>query len=157
MTINSTRSLLHFPLRATLAAFAAILFAGCASVTTAPKTPPAATVRLQLKSVAYYGSTTAGKGTLNFQGQRRNFTISSVGVGGTGGQAISATGKVYNLSKLSDFTGKYRGVSRGLTLMEGKMYARLTNDSGVVIYLAGDTAGLASSGGIQSFQINLTN
>ena len=140
-----------------MAALATLLFAGCASMTTPPPTPPAATVRLQLMSIAYYGSATTGSGTLNYQGQRRNFTISSVGVGGTGGQNISATGKVYNLSNLSNFAGKYRGVSRGLTLMEGKMYARLTNDNGVVIYLTGDTQGLASSSGIQSFQINLTN
>ncbi len=147
---------IRFPLKAALAGLGAILIVGCASMTTAPKTPPAATVTLQLKSVAYYGSAATGMGTLNYQGQRRNFTISSVGVGGTGGQNISATGKVYNLSQVSDLEGNYRGVSRGLTLMEGKMYARLTNENGVVIYLTGETEGLASSTGVQSFKIALT-
>jgi outer membrane immunogenic protein len=144
-------------IRIALGGLAALLVAGCAATTTAPNTQPAATLSLQLKSVAYYGSAMRGTGVLNFQGQRRNFTISSVGIGGTGGQNISATGKVFNLTNLSAFNGGYRGVSRGLTLMEGKMYAKLTNEKGVVIYLTGDTKGLATSGGVQQFQINLTN
>src|SRR6266480_5670053 len=104
-------------------AFASITFlfiAGCASMTQAPSTQPSATVSIREWSAAYYGSATAGKGTLNYNGQRHRFTISGVGVGGAGGQKISATGKVYNLNRLSDFSGRYRGVSRGLTLIEGK-------------------------------------
>lgn len=127
---------------------------GCASVTNAPNTPPAATVRIQQVSAAYYGSATNGQGTLYFQGQRRSFRISSVGVGGTGGLKISATGKVYGLTHTSQFPGSYRGVSRGLTLMEGKMYAKLTNPNGVVVYLTGQTEGLASSAGVQTYQIS---
>jgi len=118
---------------------------------------PSATVRIREWSAAYYGSATAGKGTLNYNGQRHRFTISGVGVGGAGGQKISATGKVYNLNNLSDFSGRYRGVSRGLTLIEGKMHAKLTNGKGVVMYLAGETEGLASSMGAQAFEVNLTD
>ncbi len=133
------------------------LIAGCASMTQAPSTPPAATVRIQEWSAAYYGSAAAGKGTLYYNGQRHHFTISGVGVGGAGGQKISATGKVYNLNNLRDFSGTYRGVSRGLTLIEGKMHAKLTNGNGVVMYLAGETEGLASSMGVQAFEVSLTD
>src|SRR6266404_9320136 len=135
-------------------AFASITFlfiAGCASMTQAPSMgAPSATVRIREWSAAYYGSATAGKGTLNYNGQRHRFTISGVGVGGAGGQKISATGKVYNLNNLSDFSGTYRGISRGLTLIEGKMHAKLTNGNGVVMYLAAQTEGLASSMGVQA-------
>ena len=86
-----------------------------------------------------------------------HFTISGVGVGGAGGQKISATGKVYNLNNLSSFSGTYHGVSRGLTLIEGKMHAKLSNGNGVAMYLAGETEGLASSMGAQAFEVNLTN
>jgi hypothetical protein len=134
-----------------------LLIAGCASMTQAPSTPPSATVRIREWSAAYYGSAAAGKGTLYYNGGRHHFTISGVGVGGAGGQKISATGKVYNLNNLSDFSGRYRGVSRGLTLIEGKMHAKLTNGSGVVMYLAGETEGLASSMGAQAFEVNLTD
>ncbi len=140
-------------------AFASItilLIAGCASMTQAPSTPPSATVSIREWSAAYYGSAAAGKGTLYYHG-RHHFTISGVGVGGAGGQKISATGKVYNLNNLSNFSGRYRGVSRGLTLIEGKMHAKLTNGNGVVMYLAGQTEGLASSMGAQAFEVNLTN
>jgi hypothetical protein len=133
-----------------------LLIAGCASMTQAPSTPPSATVRIQEWSAAYYGSAAAGKGTLYFHG-RHHFTISGLGAGGMGAQKISATGKVYNLNNLSDFSGTYHGISRGLTLIEGKMHAKLTNQNGVTMYLAAETEGLASSMGAQAFEVNLTN
>ena len=126
-------------------------------MTTAPSTPPAATVRIQEWSAAYYGSAAAGKGTLYYNGQRHHFTISGLGVGGMGGQKVSATGKVYNLNSLHDFPGTYHGISQGLTLIEGKMHAKLTNGNGVVMYLAGQTEGLASSMGAQAFEVSLTD
>jgi hypothetical protein len=140
-----------------LASITLILIAGCASMTQAPSTTPSATVSIREWSAAYYGSVATGKGTLNYNGQRHRFTISGAGVGGAGGQKISATGTVYNLNKLSDFNGTYHGISRGLTLIEGKMHAKLTNQNGVTMYLAGETEGLASSMGAQAFEVNLTN
>ena len=135
-----------------------LLIAGCASMTQAPNTAaPSATVRIREWSAAYYGSAAAGKGSLYYNGQQHHFTISGLGAGGMGGQKISATGKVYNLNNLSDFSGSYRGVSRGLTLIEGKMHAKLTNGNGVVMYLAGATEGLASSVGVQAFEVTLTD
>src|SRR5437868_15157366 len=148
---------MKLPIKSTLACFAAYVIGGCASTTTAPSTPPAATLRIQEWTAAYYGSAAAGKGTLYYNGQRHHFTISGLGAGGMGGQKVSATGKVYNLNDLSDFSGRYRGVSRGLTLIEGKMLAKLTNGNGVVMYLAGETEGLASSMGAQAFEVTLTN
>jgi hypothetical protein len=133
-----------------------LLIAGCASMTQAPSTPPSATVSIQEWSAAYYAQAESGKGTLYYQGRHR-FTISGGGVGGSGAQKVSATGKVYNLNRLSDFSGTYHGISRGLTLIEGKMHAKLTNQNGVVMYLAGETEGLASSLGAQAFEVNLRN
>ena len=134
-----------------------LLIASCASMTQAPSTPPSATVSIREWSAAYYGSVAKGKGTLYYNGQGHHFTISGLGAGGMGGQKISATGKVYNLNNLSDFSGSYRGVSRGLTLIEGKMHAKLTNGNGVTMYLAGATEGLASSMGVQAFEVTLTD
>jgi hypothetical protein len=74
-----------------------------------------------------------------------------------GGQKVSATGKVYNMNNLQDFAGTYQGVSQGLTLIEGTMHAKLTNGNGVVMYLAGETEGLASSIGVQAFEVKLTD
>ena len=134
-----------------------LLLAACASTTTAPSGPSSATVSIREWSAAYYAQAESGKGTLYYRGQRHRFTISGGGVGGSGAQKVSATGKVYNLNRLSDFSGAYHGISRGLTLIEGKMHAKLTNQNGVVMYLAGQTEGLASSLGAQAFQVSLTN
>jgi hypothetical protein len=134
-----------------------LLIAACSSMTQAPSTTPSATVRIQEWSAAYYAQAETGKGTLYYNGGRHHFTISGGGVGGSGAQKVSATGKVYNLNRLSDFPGTYHGISRGLTLIEGKMHAKLTNQNGVVMYLAGQTEGLASSLGAQAFEVNLTD
>jgi hypothetical protein len=140
-----------------LASITLLLTAGCASMTQAPSTTPSATVSIREWSAAYYAQAETGKGTLYYQGGRHHFTISGGGVGGSGAQKVSATGKVYNLNRLSDFSGTYHGISRGLTLIEGKMHAKLTNQNGVVMYLSGQTEGLASSLGAQAFEVNLTN
>ena len=134
-----------------------LLIAGCASMTQAPSTAPSATVRIREWSAAYYAQAETGKGTLYFNGQSHHFTISGGGVGGSGAQKVSATGKVFNLHRLSDFSGTYHGISRGLTLINGQMHAKLTNQNGVTMYLAGQTEGLASSLGAQAFEVNLTN
>jgi hypothetical protein len=140
-----------------LASITLLFIASCASMTQAPSTPPSATVRIREWSAAYYGQAEAGKGTLYYNGRRHHFTISGGDVGGSGVQKVSATGKVYNLNRLSDFSGTYHGISRGLTLIEGKMHAKLTNGNGVVMYLAGQTEGLASSLGAQAFEVQLTD
>ena len=158
MKTKLIRLRMKLPINPALACFAAVfLIGGCASTTTAPSTPPAATVRIQEWTAAYYGSAAAGKGTLYYNGQRHHFTISGLGAGGIGGQKVSATGKVYNLNNLRDFAGTYRGISGGLTLIEGKMHAKPTNGNGVVMYLAGETEGLASSMGVQAFEVSLTH
>ena len=144
-------------INSTVVSITLLLIAGCASMTTAPSVPPAATVEIREWSAAYYGSAAVGKGTLYYNGQRHHFTISGLGAGGAGAQKVSATGKVYNLNRLSDFSGTYQGISRGLTLIEGKMHAKLTNGNGVVMYLAGETEGIASSIGVQAFEVTLTN
>src|SRR6478735_2000736 len=149
MKINFTNSI--------FASLTFLLIAGCASMTQAPSTTPSATVSIHEWSAAYYAQAEHGKGTLYYNGQSHRFTISGGGLGGSGVQKTSATGKVYNLNRLSDFSGTYHGISSGLTLIEGQMHAKLTNQNGVVMYLAGQTEGLASSLGAQAFEVNLKN
>jgi hypothetical protein len=144
-------------IKSVFASITLLVIASCASMTQAPSTPPSATVRIREWSAAYYGSAAAGKGTLYYNGQRHHFTISGLGAGGMGAQKISATGKVYNLNNLSSFSGTYRGISRGLTLIEGQMHAKLQNGNGVTMYLAAQTEGVASSMGAQAFEVNLTD
>ena len=98
-------------INSTFAGITLLLIAGCASTTQAPSTPPSATVSIREWSAAYYAQAEAGKGTLYYNGRSHHFTISGAGVGGSGVQKVSATGKVYNLNNLSSFAGTYHGIS----------------------------------------------
>lgn len=142
-----------------IAGSAALLLSGCAtkksSDSDAPTGPPAATVTYKGGQAAYWASAQGGKGTLYFNGNSYGFTSVGAGAGGTGAQEITATGEVYNLTKLSDFPGTYTGPRSGLTLFKGKMHAKLTNDKGVIIYMSGTTAGLASGTGGSSIIVTL--
>lgn len=134
-----------------------LVFGSCATTNPAPHEAASATVHIKEWSAAYYGSAATGQGSLRFNGRSYPFTISGLGAGGMGGQKVTATGKVYNLDRLSDFAGTFRGASSGLTLIQGTMHAKLTNGNGVVMYLTGETEGLASSMGVQAFQVTLSN
>ena len=136
-----------------------LLSGGCASQMkndpNAPTGPPSARISIETMQASYYGSASAGTGQLHYQGVTRDFTIASAGAGGTGAQSISATGEVYNLRSLSDFPGTYTGLRSGLTLFRGKMYERLKNEKGAVIYLTGKTKGISSSSGLDKVVITL--
>lgn len=140
---------------------ALLILTGCSTnISTdknAPTSPVSATVRLHETQAAYWASAQGGKGDITFKGETHEFSIRGVGAGGTGLQQITATGKVYNLQKLSDFSGFYTGFRSGLTIIKGKMTAKLTNGNGVILYLTGETTGLASSIGADKFEIRLVN
>ena len=142
-----------------LAAACALLLPSCATRMsndpTAPGGPPDATVKIDIVQASYYASATAGSGTLRYQGRSYPFSIKSLGGGGLGAQSIHATGKVYRLKSLAGFSGTYTGARSGLTLLEGRMYERLENANGTVIYITGNTSGLATSMGIDKFVIEL--
>lgn len=140
-------------------AAAALLLASCATKmsndSNAPSGPPDATLSVDIAQASYYGSAASGGGTLRYQGRSYPISINSIGAGGLGAQTIHATGKVYRLNSLSAFPGTYDGARSGLTLLNGKMHARLANNKGTVIYLTGNTTGLSANYGIDKFIIEL--
>lgn len=142
-----------------LATTATVFFSGCATQMkndpNAPTGSPDATLTLNEVQAAYYGAAGTGTGTLHFNGAKHEFGISSLGAGGTGAQSVAAKGKVYNLERLSDFPGTYTGVRTGLTLIQGVMHEKLSNEKGTVIYLEGKTSGLASATGADKLVVTL--
>ena len=146
-------------LTTTIAAATALLLASCATQMSndrsAPSGPPDATLSVDIAQASYYGSASSGGGRLIYQGRSHPISIKAVGGGGLGAQTIHATGKVYHLKSLAAFPGTYTGARSGLTLLNGKMHARLANDKGTVIYLTGKTAGLSTNYGIDKFIIEL--
>jgi len=73
--------------------------------------------RIQEWSAAYYAQAESGK-ALSITTAGAPFHHLCGGVGGSGAQKGLGHRKVYNLNRLSDFSGTYHGISRGLTLIE---------------------------------------
>jgi hypothetical protein len=83
-----------------------------------------------------------GDGALKYQGAERAFKFSGVSVVDVGGAHIKATGEVYHLQSIQDFSGHYTIASAGVTVAGGGSLAVLRNEHGVVIKLHSSTAGL---------------
>jgi hypothetical protein len=83
-----------------------------------------------------------GDGALKYQGTERAFKFSGVSVVDVGGAHIKATGDVYHLQNLQDFSGHYTITSAGVTVAGGGSLAVLRNEHGVVIKLHSSTEGL---------------
>jgi hypothetical protein len=103
---------------------------------------PDATVSLSATSVAAGIGWVWGDGKLQFQGKARSFKISGLSVIDAGVASISASGEVYNLSRLQDFGGHYTVASAGIALGGGAGASYLKNEHGVVIKLVETTQGL---------------
>lgn len=110
----------------------------------APDAIPSAYVWLSGGSVALGIGYAWGHGTVYYSKDQKEhkFKLSGVSVADVGGASITAEGEVYNLSKLSDFSGNYTAVTAGLTVVGGASVAYLKNDNGVVIKLHSQTSGL---------------
>jgi hypothetical protein len=121
-----------------------------------PKLVKSGTLRVEQYQVAFIGSGNLGGGTLDYQGKTMAIEIGGLGVGGFGISKITATGTVYNLHKLDDFTGAYGQARHGFALADlsgGKLW--LENIDGVIIELDAKREGLAVSLGVDAVHISL--
>jgi hypothetical protein len=111
-------------------------------------------IAIQQYQAAFIGSGTLGKGTLTHGGRKIPFRIGGLGFGGFGVAAIDATGTVYDLENLDDFTGTYGNARLGITAADkGKGRLWLKNTNGVVIKLWTKMQGLALTGGVDGIVI----
>lgn len=98
--------------------------------------PPTGSVRIQQVQVAFIGSGEVGGGTLNFGGRSYGITVGGVGFGGFGASRMTATGTVYGLHRVQDFTGAYVQLREGWALgAQGKGSVWLRNSNGVTMKL----------------------
>ena len=149
---------------------AAVLFIiamvfGCASskssTTTAtgaaqkPTGAPSGTIHFdEWNFMAILGGDT-GHGTLGYNGKVYKFKVSGMGAGGAGIQKISATGNVYHLKDIIDFSGTYGELRGGAAVVEGAGGLYLKNDKGVAIEVKTHAEGLALSVGVSGVKIQL--
>jgi hypothetical protein len=107
---------------------------------------PSGKVRIEQVQIAFIGSGNLGGGTLMTGGKSYDFTVGGLGVGGFGVSKMVATGTVYNLTKIADFSGAYVQGRYGLAfgdLSTGELV--LSNARGVVLRLKAERKGLALS------------
>lgn len=123
--------------------FCAVAYAG--DTETAPvanEAQPDATVTLNGGSVAAGIGYTWGHGELKYSDRSHPFSIKGVSLVDVGATNLSATGNVYHLKSVSDFSGNYIAASAGLTLAGGGTAVYLKNEHGVVIKLIATEVGL---------------
>lgn len=102
---------------------------------------PDATLKLSEGSVAAGIGYSWGKGTLTYKGKTYNFKVEGLAVGEVGVSRATATGNVFDLKKLEDFSGNYTAAAAGATVGGGAGVSAMKNQNGVVIELKSTTQG----------------
>jgi hypothetical protein len=103
---------------------------------------PDGTVSLSATSLAAGIGWVWGSGKLQYHGKERPFKISGLSVVDAGISTSTASGEVYNLTRLQDFGGNYTVATAGIALGGGAGASYLKNEHGVVIKLVETTQGL---------------
>jgi len=103
---------------------------------------PSGKVSIESKSIAVGVGVSWGDGTLTYQGKDHAFSINGLSVADVGISKVSATGEVFNLKKLSDFSGNYVAAEAGTTIGGGGGAVALRNQHGVVMKLLGTGTGI---------------
>lgn len=105
--------------------------------------------------IALIGSGNLGGGTIEFDGQKYPFTIGGLGIGGIGISKMTATGEVYDLKSVDDFSGAYAQGRYGAVAGDhdtGELW--LQNAAGVSLHLVTEREGLALSLGADAIYID---
>jgi len=135
--------------RVTVSLLACTLLAGAALADDSPTSPTANTADSPDATLNLTGGTVAagigyvwGHGHLLYKGTRHAFKLSGVSIVDVGASKITASGVVYHLPNIQDFSGTYTSVSAGLTVGGGGSAVVLRNEHGVVIKLLATAQGL---------------
>src|SRR5512144_1586164 len=77
---------------------------------------PSGKVSIESKSIAVGIGVSWGDGKLTYQGKEYSFSINGLSVADVGISKVSATGEVFNLKKVSDFSGNYVSAQAGAAI-----------------------------------------
>ena len=98
---------------------------------------PDATLTLHTVALADGVGYRWGAGVLTFQGKAYPFRVEEIAVGDIGVSRAEATGNVYHLTKIEDFSGDYAAAGASAAIAGGHGIATMRNRHGVVIDLTG--------------------
>ncbi|MBS0373767.1 MAG: hypothetical protein JSR73_04265 [Proteobacteria bacterium] len=143
---------------ATIAALAVLAgaYAPAAPAAGDPRDPrsglaPDATLRLQEGRLSTAVDYMWGRGLLSFRAGQHNFSVAGAPMVAASVLSVTATGKVFNLSRLADFPGRYQRIEAVSSAGDGPDVVVMQNEHGVVLQLrlrAGGTTGTPGSGGV---------
>lgn len=129
-----------------------------------PNTPPPDLSGDPVATVSLTGGTVAvgigyvwGHGDVIFNGKKYSFKVKGVSVLDVGSVHLSASGVVYNLKDIADFSGGYSAATAGVTVGGGGSAAILQNEHGVVIKLLSTTEGLRFNLAANGVSIKVTD
>ena len=114
---------------------------GVLAVAVAAEPAPSGSVKITSKAVALGVGVSWGDGTLTFQGKDHAFSVDGLSVADLGISSVSSSGEVFNLTKLSDFSGNYTAGEAGIAIGGGPNDTVMKNQNGVVIRLHGTQQG----------------
>jgi hypothetical protein len=116
---------------------------------------PDATLTVQTVSIADGVGYGWGAGVLTFQGQEYPFRVEELSVGDMGIGKAEATGNVYHLTKIEDFSGDYVAASASAAIAGGSGIATMRNQRGVVIDLTGIDQGVKLKFAVEGVKITV--
>ena len=117
-------------------------FLAGAVAASAAERKPDATLELTGGSVAAGIGFSWAEGVLTYKGKTYKVAVDGLSVGDVGISKTSATGKVFDLKKLSDFDGNYTAAQAGATVGGGGAASIMRNQNGVTVELFSTTKGL---------------
>lgn len=103
---------------------------------------PDATISLSSGAVAAGVGISWGKGTLTYKGKEHPISVSGLSLGKVGITKVTASGRVYNLKKLSDFNGNYTSAQADVTLAGGHSGVTMKNQNGVTVVIRATSKGV---------------
>ena len=115
---------------------ALILWISCGLVgirLAAAQNVPTGTIELSGGSVAVGIGYTWGKGRLIFEGKTYRLKVDGLSIVHVGVSGYTASGTVYDLTKLSDINGVYTAVSAGVAVAGGPSVTAMKNSHSVLI------------------------
>jgi hypothetical protein len=128
---------------------------GATGATAQDPAQPVGQITLQGTSIAAGVGVDWGKGTLVFQGQTYQFSVSGLSFLDVGIAKINAVGEVYHLHQPSDLAGTYVAGEAGFALAGGASLMTLRNQQGVVITLSAVEEGAKLALGPAGLSISL--
>ena len=127
------------------------------AATVSAQDKPVGKVSVESKSIAIGVGVSWGDGKLTYQGKEHTFSVNGLSVIDLGISKATATGEVFNLKKLSDFSGNYVAAEAGAAVGGGAGAVTMRNQNGVIMKLTGTGTGVQLTLAAKGVEVKLKN